>query len=190
MRYSFLALVVVAAVGGFTLASCGNKGSGGPDMGPDMATAPVPDMAAAKLNCLGFGYCMLQCGQLSQACFDMCAKTAKAGSALKWNNAFNCGQDYCNPQTDMIGKCVQVKDPAGNGPTYLCDPGQTYDQCRTATTPGVCINCIANARNLIWRDDSTNPAGPPTGMCPDPASPDCKGGAMCSSVMNLCISDP
>ena len=54
----------------------------------------------------------------------------------------------------------------------------------------VCVPCLGNARNLIYGDftDPMNP-GPPTGMCPDPASPDCKGGAMCSTMMNACIMD-
>jgi hypothetical protein len=195
MRYSFLALAVAAAVGGFTLASCGKGGSTGPDMGPDMATVALPDMAAPKLNCLGIGNCVLQCylagmGDISSCYNTTCMKQGKPGSAAKWANAFTCGQDYCDPPSDMLGECIPVKDPAGTGPTYLCDPGQTYDQCKNATTPGVCSNCLANARNLIWGDFSTNPPSAPTGMCPNPAATECKGGAMCMGLMNSCIGDP
>lgn len=203
MRYMFLA-VLVAAVGGFTLASCGNSSKHG-DMGADMAGAGgSTDMAVAKLNCLGVGYCIYQCvsgGQGDfQGCYNMCNKQAKPGSAMKWANAFVCGQDYCWPPSDMMGKCVPVDIPPGEPgyvdpgqPGYpaqlLCDAGQTYDQCKNATT-GQCISCIENARNIVYADFSVGPpAGPPTGMCPDPTSPDCKGGAMCMTVMNTCLGD-
>ena len=198
MRYSFLALVAVAAVGGFALASCGSKSGGNGDMGADMAGGGgVVDMAMPKLNCLGVGACVLNCfeggmGDIASCFQNVCSRQAKTGSATKWGNAFICGQNYCDPPTDMMGKCVEVTIPPGQpnaGGKILCDPGQTYDQCNMATTPGVCANCISNARNLIWGDFSTNPPGPPTGMCPDATSPDCKGGAMCMTLMNACIAD-
>jgi hypothetical protein len=198
MRYSLLALAV-AAIGGFAVASCGNGNqSGSGDMGADMAIVSGPDMATPKLNCLGVGNCILQCfnagmGDIASCFQNVCSKQAKVGSAMKWSNAFICGQNYCDPPTDMMGKCVEVTVPPGQpgaGGKILCDPGQTYDQCSMATTPGVCANCISNARNLIWGDFS-NPMmpAPPTGMCPDPASADCKGGAMCMTLMNACIAD-
>ncbi len=200
MRQTFLALAV-AAVGGFALANCGNGSNNSADMGRDMAgsggSGGGQDMAAGpKLNCLGVGGCILQCvtsgtGDIN-SCFTMCSKQAKAGSANKWGAAFICGQDYCDPRTDMMGKCVEVPDPANPNNILLCDPGQTFQQCSTATTPGTCAKCIANARNLIYGDftDPNNPM-PPNGMCPDgPTYPDCKGGAMCMTMMNACISDP
>lgn len=201
MRQTFLALAL-AAIGGFALANCGSSSNNsGGDMGHDMAgPGGGGDLAAAKLNCLGVGNCVLQCVISQQGdlgtCFTMCSKQAKTGSANKWGAAFICGQNYCDPQTDMQGKCVEVTDPAPPAgqpaQTLLCDPGQTYMACLNATTPGICSKCIANARNLIYGDftDPNNPA-PPTGMCPDgPTYPDCKGGAMCMTMMNACISDP
>jgi hypothetical protein len=182
MRRTFLALVLATA-GGFALASCGN-GSGGGDMA-------AVDMAATKLNCLGVGNCVLQCvvgGQGNiNSCFTTCSQQAKTGSASKWAQAFQCGQDYCTGPGDMSYKCVVVMAPTGG--SILCDPGVTYDVCKDATT-GVCLDCLANARNLILGDFTTNPPGPPTGVCLDPASVDCKGGTMCSAKMDACISDP
>jgi hypothetical protein len=120
----------------------------------------------------------------------MCGTNAKPGSAQKWADAFQCGQDYCLGAVDMGGKCVELSDPTNaNNPPLLCDVGQTYQQCAAATTAGTCIMCITDARNLVYADFSTDPAGPPTGMCVNPASPDCKGGAMCTSFVNTCISD-
>lgn len=201
MRQTFLALAI-AAVGGFALANCGSSSNNNnTDMGHDMAgtTTGGGDMSAAKLNCLGVGNCVLQCviagGDLTSCAQGMCMKQAKAGSYNKWVSAFLCGQNYCDPQTDMMGKCVEVLVPAGQpgaGGSLLCDPGQTYADCSMATTPGICSKCIANARNIVYGDftDPNNPM-PPTGMCPDgPTYPDCKGGAMCMTQMNACISDP
>src|SRR5260370_33397277 len=114
MRYSFLALAVAAALGGFGLASCGKGGSNGPDMGPDMATVAPPDMAAPKLNCLGIGNCVLQCflagtGDISSCYNTTCMKQGKPGSAAKWANAFTCGQDFCDPPGDIgTPECVAV----------------------------------------------------------------------------------
>lgn len=191
MRHTFLALAL-AAVGGFAVASCGSSSKGGGDMGTDGGGGGAQDMAVAKLNCLQVGGCVSQCvfNQMGDivACYNMCQKQAKAGSAQKWASAFSCGQDYCFPPSDMLGKCVEVMGPTSNDPPLLCDQGQTYDQCKNATM-GTCISCIENARNIIYADFSTNPPGPPTGMCPDPNSPDCKGGSMCTTLFNTCLAD-
>jgi hypothetical protein len=152
-------------------------------------------MALPKLNCLGIGNCIIQCIIANptlgiDGCATQCAKQGKVGSSAKWQNAFICGQNYCAPPTDMVGKCVRVTDPANSGSTSLCDPGQTYADCTAQGAPETtCTKCLSNARNFILADFSTDPPGPPTGMCPDPASPDCKGGAMCTTLMNACIMD-
>ncbi|MDB4971002.1 MAG: hypothetical protein JWN44_6691, partial [Myxococcales bacterium] len=148
-------------------------------------------------NCLGVGNCVLQCvvggtGDIN-SCFTMCSKQGKTGSANKWATAFQCGQDYCAPPSDMLGKCASVTIPAGEpgaGGQILCDQGLTYAQCQ-AMTSMTCIPCINNARNLIFGDFTVDPQnpGPPTGMCPDPASPDCKGGAVCTTKINACTMD-
>lgn len=186
MRHTILA-VAAAAIAGLSLPACGS-GSSSADMGADLG-------AAAKLNCLAVGYCEYQCVSSGKGsfttCFQMCSTNAKPNSAKMWSDAFTCGQDYCLGPADMGGKCVILHDPTNNpaNPDLLCDAGQTYQQCAAATTAGPCIMCIADARNLIYADFSTNPAGPPTGMCINASSPDCKGGAMCTSLMNACIGD-
>src|SRR5438445_4605359 len=106
MRKQMFLALALAAVGGFALANCGggsNNNNG--DMGPDMAGSAIPDMSMPKLNCLGIGNCVIQCIVANQgdinSCFTMCSKQGKTGSANKWATAFQCGQDYCAPPSDM-----------------------------------------------------------------------------------------
>jgi hypothetical protein len=199
MRQQMFLALALAAVGGFTLANCGggSNNSGGDMGGPDLAGGGgAADMALPKLNCLGIGNCTINCIVANpmmgiDGCFSQCSKQGKVGSAAKWQTAFICGQNYCAPPSDMAGKCVRVANPADMNQVSLCDPGQTYAQCTDINTPpGVCSKCLANARNLILADFSTDPPGPPTGTCPDGATyPDCKGGATCTTMMNACIMD-
>src|SRR5439155_26459621 len=107
----------------------GSKSKDTGDIGTDMAGGGIPDMALPKLNCLGVGNCVLQCVISStntiDACFTTCSKQGKTGSANKWSTAFICGQNYCAPPSDMIGKCVEVVVPPGApgaGGKILCDP--------------------------------------------------------------------
>ena len=87
MRHMFLALVL-AAVGGFAVASCGNSNKGNGDMGADMSGAS-PDMVATKLNCEGVGTCVYNCvisgqGDINVCAQVICSKQAKPGSEKKW----------------------------------------------------------------------------------------------------------
>jgi hypothetical protein len=189
MRQTWLALVV-AAVGGFAMANCGSNSNNMSDMGKDMAGPPAPsDMAVVKLNCLGVGFCIASCTSDPQTCFTMCGKMAKAGSANKFAMAFNCGQTYCapNPDAGMTAACVTKTDPADGGtrPALLCDPNQSYDDC-FAGKPSGCNSCLDNAVGAPLLGDGTTP---PTGMCTDASAPSCKGGTMCTTVMNACIND-
>src|SRR5206468_469783 len=106
MRKQMFLALALAAVGGFALASCGSSSKDNGDMGTDMAGGGIPDMALPKLNCLGVGNCILQCVISStntiDACFTTCSKQGKTGSANKWSTAFICGQNYCEPPSDMI----------------------------------------------------------------------------------------
>jgi len=150
-------------------------------------------LTPAPLNCLGVGNCVLDCvtgagGDLN-SCFNTCKSSAKSGSANLWASAFICGQDYCTAPADAMAKCVTVVDPT-TGNTALCDPGTTYAQCTDGSFKSTsCEPCINNARNPVLGDFSKDPPGAPTGMCPDPTSPDCKGGAQCTSKFNSCLMD-
>src|SRR3954447_17237362 len=133
MRQQMVLALALAAVGGFTLANCGGGSNNtGGDMGADMAGGGgQPDMALPKLNCLGIGNCVINCIVANPAmgidgCFTTCSKQGKVGSASKWSNAFICGQNYCAPASDMVGKCVRVADPMDPNSVSLCDQGQTY----------------------------------------------------------------
>lgn len=186
MRQTFLALAV-AAVGGFTAASCGNSSNKGDMGGPDMSGAPA-DMVVAKLNCLAIGYCVATCTNPDvQACFTMCVKNAKAGSQNKFAAAFNCGQSYCAPDPDsgMTAACVRTSDPTGVGGVLLCAPGETYAMC-AMNTPSGCNTCLDNAVGSPLFGDGTTP---PTGMCTDPTMPSCRGGTMCTTQFAACTSD-
>jgi len=187
MRQTFLALVV-AAVGGFAMANCGSSSNNnGADMGKDMAGAGgAVDMAAAKINCLGVGYCIASCTADLNTCIAMCQKMAKTGSYNKFAAAVNCGQNFCAPDPDAgtTGACVRKSGAQG---TFLCDPAQTYDDCVTGTAMNGCTMCLQNSVGAPLLGDGTTP---PTGMCTDEQAPSCRGGTMCTTVMNSCIQDP
>jgi hypothetical protein len=187
MRQTLLALVV-AAVGGFALANCGSSSNNNTDMGKDMAGAGgVGDMAAAKINCLGVGYCIATCTSPDiNTCIAMCMKMAKTGSYQKFANAVSCGQNYCAPDPDAgtAGSCVRKSGTSG---TYLCDPAQAYTDCVAGQMQNGCTMCLDNAVGAPLLGDGTTP---PMGTCTDPNAPSCKGGPACATVMNACISDP
>jgi hypothetical protein len=171
LGFAFLALVI---------SGCG---SGTKMMNPtDMTVAS--DIAMAPLTCLGLGSCILDClntgptgtgdmaGSPLQACLDQCAPLTTAVVARDWVNAFNCGIDFCYGVADAsVAQCVgQAQDPPGT-------PG------------GTCTTCIYNAPFLVLGDFSDpNVVTAPTGMCPNPNSPDCKGGTECTSKFNTCIN--
>jgi hypothetical protein len=183
----------LAAAGGFAVASCGNSSSTG---SKDMATA-APDMTIAKTNCMGVAGCVYTCiggGSDINTCANMCATNAKPGSAVKWNRAVICGQNYCLGDQDQgTGKCVEQPVPGMAGAFQLCDPMTTYAQC-TATTyvSTSCTPCIEQARNFWFEDSSIDPnnPGPPTGMCSMPTSADCTGAAtFCMTQFSACLND-
>jgi len=195
MRQMFLALAI-AAVGGFMTASCGSSSNKG-DMGADMATNAPPDMAVAKVNCMGVANCVYTCisgGSDINTCATQCSKNAKSGSFTKWENAVLCGQAYCVGDADMMsGKCIQVAVPGMAGSFQLCDPATTYAQCSATTYMSTsCLPCLDQARNIWIYDISVDPnnPGPPTGMCSMPTGADCTGAKnACGTQFNACLND-
>lgn len=161
----------------------------------DLAQPAIPDLAPTPLNCLGMGKCVYDClnaGSDLNTCDTRCSPKTKPGSASKWNNAVVCGQDYCIADADMkTGRCVEVADPGNPNVFVLCDPGITYAQCTAQTYVSTsCLPCLDQARNPWIYDTSTDPAGPPTGMCSMPTSADCMGAkAMCMTQFNACLND-
>ena len=102
------------------------------------------------------------------------------------------GTDEAYNQADMkTGRCVEVADPGNPNVFVLCDPGITYAQCTAQTYVSTsCLPCLDQARNPWIYDTSTDPAGPPTGMCSMPTSADCMGAkAMCMTQFNACLND-
>lgn len=200
MRQSVLALVV-AAVGGFAVASCGNSNNNGDGGGSgDMAGTGggAVDMAVAKTNCKGMANCVYTCiigGSDINTCATQCSKNAKAGTANKWIAAVICGQNYCLGDQDMMsGKCVTLADPANAGSSDLCDPGKTFAQCTDPTYMSTSCNpCLDDSRNMWVLDESVDPAnpGPPTFACAHAASADCTGAqTTCMASFNACLNNP
>jgi hypothetical protein len=140
-------------------------------------------MSMAPVTCLGLGGCMLDClsngtmssdmaGNPIQNCFNQCAPMTTQAVARLWLNAYNCGIDFCFGAADAsVAQCTS------NG---MDPPG---------TPSGTCDTCIFNAPFLVIGDFSDpNVPTAPTGTCPNPASPDCKGGAECMAKFNSCIN--
>ncbi|HEY2746370.1 MAG TPA: hypothetical protein VGL86_17175, partial [Polyangia bacterium] len=92
----------------------------------------------------------------------------------------------------MDGRCVEVAMPGVPGSSLLCDPGTTYTQCTAPNyTSTSCGPCLDQSRNLWFEDPSTNPPGPPTGICSMPTSADCMGAqTQCATQFAACRNDP
>ena len=171
MRARFwVAMVAISELSGLGLGGCGDN------------HATAADMAMPALNCLGYGGCVLVCYEKAGAtgdatdCIDSCKAITRPLSVSYWSEAYLCGQDYCLGVGDAgVGKCVV------DGTQDVDAPG---------APAGSCVACLLESSDIVLGDFSNpNAPAPPTGICPDPTSPDCKGGPACMAKFQNCIDD-
>src|SRR5260370_24457720 len=97
---------------------------------------------------------------------------------MLWSIASRWGIDYCTGVADAsVSKC-QLNAAMTQ---YVDTPGEPA---------GTCDTCFINAPDVVLGDfsDPTLPTAP-TGMCPNPKSPDCQGGLECMAKVQKCIAD-